>query len=79
MKKIKKQLELLNIELYKQLISSERVIEIKNHTLEIASMLDTELNNNILRSMVNEIYKRESKYLKRQVKKSVKLLIEYVS
>ncbi|MBQ2892151.1 MAG: hypothetical protein IJE45_04590 [Bacilli bacterium] len=79
MKKIKKQLELLNIELNKQLISRERVIEIKNHTLEIASMLDTELNNNILRSMVNEIYKRESKYLKRQVKKSVKLLIEYVS
>ena len=69
MKKIKKQLELLNIELNKQLISRERVIEIKNHTLEIASMLDTELNNNILRSMVNEIYKRESKYLKRQVKK----------
>ena len=79
MKKIKKQLELLNIELNKQLISRERVIEIKNHTLEIDSMLDTELNNNILRSMVNEIYKRESKYLKRQVKKSVKLLIEYVS
>ena len=79
MKKIKRQLELLHIELNKQLVSRERVAEIKDHTLEIASMLDSELDTNVLRSMVNEIYKRESKYLKRQVKKSVKLLIDYVS
>lgn len=79
MKKIKRQLELLHIELNKQLVSRERVAEIKDHTLEIASMLDSELDTNVLRSMVNEVYKKESKYLKRQVKKSVRLLIEYMS
>lgn len=78
MKTVKSQLELLVLELERQGLSKERLMEIKQITKEIAYKLDAQCAVGSIAGMVEDIYRGETKYPKRRVKKVVRLLSEYV-
>ena len=78
MKTVKSQLELLKLELERHNLSKERLMEIKQITRDIAHKLDTQCFVGSIGGMVEDLYRVETKYPKRRVKKVVRLLVEYV-
>ena len=78
MNMLKKQLKMLLVELNKQGISKERVLEIKEITKQLAGKIDDLLAVNVAVGMVNELYKTETAYPKRRVKRVVNLLLGYL-
>lgn len=79
MKEFENELLRLQEELGNTHLSKERVLEIREETLTIASKLDSANAVSSLSGTVKEIYRSVTKYPKRRVKKVVALLIEYVS
>lgn len=79
MEKIKNQLSQLSLELERVQLSKERVLEIKEITLSIASNIDKNYDTVFLVGAVSECYKKETRYVRRQVKRAIKLLLDFVS
>lgn len=74
--KLKQQLNQLNMELEKRHLSKERVLEIKELTKEIAKQIDEDRGNACAFGMVMEVYRVESIYVKRKVKRVVHMLLK---
>lgn len=74
---IKGQLELLSLELERQSMSKERLMEIKQVTRDMAHRMDAQFAVCSIAGMVEDIYRTETKYPKRRVKKVVRMLSEY--
>lgn len=74
--KLKQQLNQLNMELEKRHLSKERVLEIKELTKEIAQQIDNDRGTACAFGMVMEVYRVESIYVKRKVKRVVHMLLK---
>ena len=70
-------LKMLLIELERQSISDDRVLEIKETTVEMADKIDLETGVSVVSGMVKDYYSTETKYLKRRVKMVVRVLLSY--
>lgn len=70
-------LKMLLIELERQSISDDRVLEIKETTVEMADKIDLETGVSVASGMVKDYYVTETKYLKRRVKMVVRVLLSY--
>jgi len=70
-------LKMLLIELERQSISDDRVLEIKETTVEMADKIDLETGVSVASGMVKDYYSTETKYLKRRVKMVVRVLLSY--
>ena len=70
-------LKMLLVELERQSISDERVLEIKETTVEMAEKIDAETGVSVASGMVKDYYSTETKYLKRRVKLVVRVLQSY--
>ena len=70
-------LKLLLGELERQSVSDDRVLEIKDTTVEMADKIDLETGVSVASGMVNDYYSTETKYLKRRVKMVVRVLLSY--
>lgn len=70
-------LKMLLIELERQSISDDRVLEIKETTVEMAEKIDVETSVSVASGMVKDYYATETKYLKRRVKMVVRVLLSY--
>ena len=79
MKKLKFQIRQLCKELERKNLSKERLMEIKIITLKIAELIDSQSDINYMVGIVDEIYRGDSKYPKRRIKKVIQLLMDYVN
>ena len=79
MKKLKFQISQLCKELERKNLSKERLMEIKTITLKIAELIDSQSDINYMVGIVDEIYRGDSKYPKRRIKKVIQLLMDYVN
>lgn len=79
MEKLRNQLSQLALELERPQLSKERVSEIKKITLSIASNIDKSYDTGFLVGAINECYKKETRYVRRQVKRAIKLLLDFVN
>jgi len=70
-------LKLLLGELERQSISEDRVLEIRDTTVEMADKIDLETGVSVVSGMVKDYYSTETKYLKRRVKMVVRVLLSY--
>ena len=70
-------LKLLLGELERQSVSDDRVLEIKDTTVEMADKIDLETGVSVASGMVKDYYSTETKYLKRRVKMVVRVLLSY--
>lgn len=70
-------LKLLLGELERQSISEDRVLEIRDTTVEMAKKIDIETGVSVATGMVKDYYSTETKYLKRRVKMVVRVLLSY--
>ena len=70
-------LKMLLVELERQSISDERVLEIKETTVEMAEKIDVETSVSVASGMVKDYFATETKYLKRRVKMVVRVLLSY--
>ena len=70
-------LKMLLVELERQSISDDRVLEIKETTVEMAEKIDAETGVSVASGMVKDYYSTETKYLKRRVKLVVRVLQSY--
>ena len=70
-------LKLLLGELERQSVSDDRVLEIKDTTVEMADKIDLETGVSVASGMVKDYYLTETKYLKRRVKMVVRVLLSY--
>ena len=70
-------LKMLLVELERQSISDERVLEIRDATVEMAEKIDMETGVSVASGMVKDYYSTETKYLKRRVKMVVRVLLSY--
>lgn len=70
-------LKLLLGELERQSVSDDRVLEIKDTTVEMADKIDLETGVSVASGMVKDYYVTETKYLKRRVKMVVRVLLSY--
>ena len=70
-------LKLLLGELERQSISEDRVLEIRDTTVEMADKIDLETGVSVASGMVKDYYSTETKYLKRRVKMGVRVLLSY--
>ena len=70
-------LKMLLVELERQSISEDRVLEIKDATVEMAEKIDIETGVSVASGMVKDYYSTETKYLKRRVKMVVRVLLSY--
>lgn len=70
-------LKMLLIELERQSISEDRVLEIRDTTVEMADKIDLETGVSVASGMVKDYYSTETKYLKRRVKMVVRVLLSY--
>lgn len=81
---IKRQLDILQMELKRQTLSAERLLEIKEITRNIAMDIDSQSAVGSLQGMVDDIYNAktrngtETKHPKKRVNKVIGLLLEYV-
>lgn len=79
MNRLKFQVNQLWRELERKDLSKQRLMEIKEATRDIALQIDTMSNVSCVVGMVDEIYRVETKYPKRRIKKVVQLLMEAVN
>ena len=70
-------LKLLLGELERQSVSDDRVLEIKDTTVEMADKIDLETGVSVASGMVKDYYATETKYQKRRVKMVVRVLLSY--
>ena len=70
-------LKMLLVELERQSISEDRVLEIRDATVEMAEKIDMETGVSVASGMVKDYYSTETKYLKRRVKMVVRVLLSY--
>ena len=70
-------LTLLLGELERQSISYNRVLEIRDTTVEMAEKIDMETGVSVASGMVKDYYSTDTKYLKRRVKMVVRVLLSY--
>ena len=70
-------LKMLLIELERPSIIDDRVLEIKETTVEMADKIDLETGVSVASGMVKDYYSTETKYLKRRVKMVVRVLLSY--
>lgn len=70
-------LTLLLGELERQSISDNRVLEIRDTTVEMAEKIDMETGVSVASGMVKDYYFTDTKYLKRRVKMVVRVLLSY--
>ncbi len=70
-------LKMLLVELERQSISEDRVLEIRDTTVEMAEKIDAETGVSVASGMVKDYYLTETKYLKRRVKMVVRVLLSY--
>ena len=70
-------LKMLLVELERQSISEDRVLEIRDTTVEMAEKIDAETGVSVASGMVKDYYSTETKYLKRRVKMVVRVLLSY--
>ena len=70
-------LKLLLGELERQSVSDDRVLEIKDTTVEMADKIDLETGVSVASGMVKDYYATETKYLKRRIKMVVRVLLSY--
>ena len=70
-------LKLLLGELERQSISDNRVLEIRDTTVEMAEKIDMETGVSVASGMVKDYYSTDTKYLKRRVKMVVRVLLSY--
>ena len=70
-------LKMLLVELERQSISENRVLEIRDTTVEMAEKIDIETGVSVASGMVKDYYSTETKYLKRRVKMVVRVLLSY--
>ena len=70
-------LKMLLVELERQSISEDRVLEIRDTTVEMAEKIDVETGVSVASGMVKDYYSTETKYLKRRVKMVVRVLLSY--
>ena len=70
-------LKMLLVELERQSISEDRVLEIRDTTVEMAEKIDIETGVSVASGMVKDYYSTETKYLKRRVKMVVRVLLSY--
>ena len=70
-------LKMLLVELERQSISEDRVLEIRDTTVEMADKIDIETGVSVASGMVKDYYSTETKYLKRRVKMVVRVLLSY--
>ena len=70
-------LKMLLLELERQSISEDRVLEIRDTTVEMAEKIDIETGVSVASGMVKDYYSTETKYLKRRVKMVVRVLLSY--
>ena len=69
--------KMLLVELERQSISEDRVLEIRDTTVEMAEKIDIETGVSVASGMVKDYYSTETKYLKRRVKMVVRVLLSY--
>ena len=70
-------LTLLLGELERQSISDNRVLEIRDTTVEMAEKIDMETGVSVASGMVKDYYSTDTKYLKRRVKMVVRVVLSY--
>ena len=70
-------LKMLLVELERQSISEDRVLEIKETTVDLAEKIDADTGVAVASGMVKDYYATETKYLKRRVKMVVRVLLSY--
>ena len=70
-------LKMLLVELERQSISEDRVLEIRDTTVEMAEKIDVETGVSVASGMVKDYYSTDTKYLKRRVKMVVRVLLSY--
>ena len=70
-------LTLLLGELERQSIRDNRVLEIRDATVEMAEKIDMETGVSVASGMGKDYYSPETKYLKRRVKMVVRVLLSY--
>ena len=70
-------LTLLLGELERQSISYNRVLEIRDTTVEMAEKIDMETGVSVASGMVKDYYSTDTKYMKRRVKMVVRVLLSY--
>lgn len=70
-------LKMLLVEFERQSISEDRVLEIRDTTVEMAEKIDAETGVSVASGMVKDYYSTETKYLKRRVKMVVRVLLSY--
>lgn len=70
-------LTLLLGELERQSISDNRILEIRDTTVEMAEKIDMETGVSVASGMVKDYYSTDTKYLKRRVKMVVRVLLSY--
>ena len=70
-------LTLLLGELERQSISDNRVLEIRDTTVEMAEKIDMETGVSVASGMVKDYYSTDTNYLKRRVKMVVRVLLSY--
>jgi len=73
---LKIQLKLLKLELERPDLSKERLLEIKEFTRALARQLDVQCGVGSAVGMVEDLYRKETKYPKRRIKKVVQLLLK---
>ena len=69
--------KMLLLELERQSISEDRVLEIRDTTVEMAEKIDIDTGVSVASGMVKDCYSTETKYLKRRVKMVVRVLLSY--
>ena len=70
-------LKMLLVELERQSISEDRVLEIRDATAELAEKIDLQTGVSVASGMVKDYYATETKYLKRRIKMVVRVLLSY--
>ena len=70
-------LKMLLVELERQSISEDRVLDIRDTTVEMAEKIDADTEVSVASGMVKDYYLTETKYLKRRVKMVVRVLLSY--
>ena len=77
MEMLKIVLEMMLLELELQGISEERIIELKKVSITVADMIDQKTGVSAASGFVREMYSRDTKYLKKRVKRVARMLIGY--
>ena len=77
MEMLKIVLEMILLELELQGISERRVLELKETSIIVAEMIDEKTGVSAASGLVRDMYSKETKYLKKRVKRVVRMLIGY--